>query len=292
LKDSIDSGGMTISKISDKDFVRLSEFIHDSCGIKITPPKRVMLESRLAKRLKDLGMNSFREYCEYLFSAKGMQDELVNMINMITTNKTDFFREPAHFNYLAEKAVPELIDLYEAGTRRMLKIWSAGCSTGEEPYTLAMVLNELTESYRGFRYMILATDISTRVLETAQQAIYEEEKIMPVPERLKKKYFLSGKNSRSGLVRIVPELRSTVKFRRLNFLEDFGMREQMDIIFCRNVIIYFDRLTQENLLKRFCNHLVPGGYVFMGHSETLQGMDLPLVPVAPTAYRKETINHN
>ena len=273
--------------MSDRDFSRLGEFIHDSCGIKITPAKKVMLESRLSKRLKNLGIHAFRDYCEYLFSPKGLENELVHMIDMVTTNKTDFFREPAHFDYLADKAVPELISLHGAGTRRMLNVWSAGCSTGEEPYTLAMVLNELDDKYPGFRYQILATDISTKVLDIAKLGVYSEDKVEPVPELLKRKYVLKGKNSHEGMVRIVPELRTMVKWRRLNFMEgDFGMREPMDIIFCRNVIIYFDKPTQETLLRRFCSHLIPGGYVFMGHSETLQGMNLPLVPVAPTVYRK------
>ncbi len=282
------NGSIIVATMSDKDFSRLGEFIHDSCGIKITPAKKVMLESRLGKRLKDLRIHTFRDYCEYLFSPQGMQEELVHMIDMVTTNKTDFFREPAHFSYLAEKAVPELINLYGAGSSRMLGVWSAGCSTGEEPYTIAMVLNDLTEKYRGFRYMVLATDISTKVLDIAKLGIYSADKVGPVPAPLKRRYVMTGKNSRRGMIRIVPEVRERVNFRRLNFMEgDFGMREPMDIIFCRNVIIYFDRSTQEKLLKRLCSHLVPGGYAFMGHSETLQGMDLPLVPVAPTVYRKK-----
>ncbi len=285
--DTKSDNGITLARISDRDFSRLSEFIHDSCGIKITPAKKVMLETRLSKRLKNLCIHTFRDYCEYLFSPRGMQDELVHMIDMVTTNKTDFFREPSHFSYLADKAVPELVNLHEAGMRRALNVWSAGCSTGEEPYTIAMVLNGLKEKYNGFRYLVLATDISTKVLEMAHRAIYTDDRIEPIPDLLKRKYLLRGKNNQNGFVRIVPELRAAVNFRRLNFQEeDFGMREPMDIIFCRNVIIYFDRPTQEKLLKRFCNHLVPGGYVFMGHSETLQGMDLPLVPVATTVYRK------
>ncbi len=277
--------GITVTTMSGRDFSRLSEFIHDSCGIKITPVKKVMLESRLSKRLKNLCMHSFGDYCEYLFSPRGMQDELVHMLDMVTTNKTDFFREPAHFSYLVEKAVPELINLRGAGSSRMLGVWSAGCSTGEEPYTIAMVLNDLNDG--GFRYTVLATDISTKVLDIAKLGIYSEDKVGPVPDPLKGRYLMRGKDSRQGMIRIAPELRERVKFRRLNFMEgDFGMREPMDIIFCRNVIIYFDRVTQEKLLKRFCRHLVPGGYIFMGHSETLQGMDLPLVPVAPTVYRK------
>jgi chemotaxis protein methyltransferase CheR len=279
--------GKFASVLSDKEFSRLSQFIHDSCGIKITPAKKIMLESRLTKRLKDLGIYSFKDYLDYLFSPRGMQNELVHMIDVVTTNKTDFFRESAHFSYLTKKAVPELMTLYNAGIKRTFNIWSAGCSTGEEPYTIAMVLNELNEKYHEFRYQILATDISTKVLDIAKAGIYSEDKVEPVPDVLKKKYILKGKNSQKGMVKVVSELRSMVNFRRLNFMEgDFGMRERMDIIFCRNVIIYFDKPTQEKLLKRFCGHLVPDGCIFMGHSETLQGMDLPLVQVAPTVYRK------
>ena len=276
--------------LSERDFKRLSKFIHSECGIKMPDSKKTMLESRLQKRLRCLKLASFTEYCDYLFSPQGIENELVHMIDVVTTNKTDFFREPGHFDYLAQKALPELIALHGAGIRKELTVWSAGCSTGEEPYTLAIVLSEFAERCPGFkfRYLILATDISTEVLEKAKHGIYEHDKVDPLPPGMKKKYLLRGKNKSSGLVRIAPELRSKVRFRRLNFLEgDFGMREHMDIIFCRNVIIYFDRPTQEKLLSRFCSHLGPGGYIFMGHSETLHGMNLPLLQVAPTIYRKQ-----
>ena len=204
------------------------------------------------------------------------------MIDEVTTNKTDFFREPAHFKFLVDKALPELIR-----RKRSVTVWSAGCSTGEEPYTLAMVLKDYGDSIPGFGFLILATDISTAVLEKAQRAIYEEEKVIPVPAEFKRRYLLKSKDRARKVVRITPELRASVRFRRLNFMDnDFGFREPMDIIFCRNVIIYFDKPTQEKLLNRFCRHLAPGGYVFMGHSEALIDMKVPLVPVAPTVYRK------
>jgi len=175
------------------------------------------------------------------------------------------------------------------GIRNKLMVWSAGCSTGEEPYTLAIVLKEFTETFPEHRldYLILATDISTTVLQKAKLAVYVDEKVEPIPDELKTKYLLKGKNKKKGLVRIAPELRDAVKFRRLNFIDDdFGMREPMDIIFCRNVIIYFDRATQEKILNRFCRHLNPGGYVFLGHSESIHGLNVNLVQVAPTVYRK------
>ena len=246
--------------------------------------KKTMLEARLQKRLRNLGMHSFTEYCDYLFAPEGMEKELVPMLDMVTTNKTDFFREPEHFNYLTQTVLPEWMKRHGAGS---ISIWSAGCSSGEEPYTLAMVLSEYAARNPGFDFRILGTDISTRVLEKAKNAIYTESQVEPVPLELKKKYLLRSKDRSSGMVRIGPELRDKVRFRRLNFMdEDFGMREQLDIIFCRNVIIYFDRPTQERLLQRFHRQMKMGALIFMGHSETLSGLDVPLVSVYPTVYRK------
>ena len=274
--------------MNDAQFRRLGEFIYQVCGIRLNDSKKVMLESRLSKRLKALGMKTYKDYCDYLFSPKGSDEELVHMIDMVTTNKTDFFREPAHFDFLRRKALPELIRIHRAGTGNKLTVWSAGCSTGEEPYTLSMVLSDYAEIHRGFEYLILATDISSRVLEIAKAGIYREEQVVPVPPVFRERYLLRGKERQMGNVRIVPELRERIRFRRLNFMEgDFGMREPLDIVFCRNVIIYFDRPTQERLINRINSHMIPGGYLFMGHSETLNGMKVPLVSVAPTVYRKE-----
>lgn len=275
--------------LTEKDFLRLSAFIHAECGIKLAGGKKVMIEARFQKRLRALGMKSFSEYCAYLFSPEGMQRELHHMIDVVTTNKTDFFREPTHYDFLVEKVLPERVTARGAGPGKKLTIWSAGCSTGEEPYTLAMVMNEFAERCTGFGFTwsILATDISTRVLEKAKQAVFEAERALPIPDPLKRKYLLKSRDRAKGLVRIVPELREAVQFRRLNFMDDdFGLREMIDIVFCRNVIIYFDRPTQAKLLNKFCRQMVPGGYLFMGHSETLHGLDVPLVQVAPTVYRK------
>ncbi|WP_136526653.1 CheR family methyltransferase [Geomonas ferrireducens] len=272
------------ASLSARDFGRLSRFIYDTCGIKMPDVKKTMLEARLQKRLRSLGMHSFTDYCDFLFSQEGLDRELVPMLDMVTTNKTDFFREPDHFHYLTHTVLPEWVKRHPGGT---LAIWSAGCSSGEEPYTLAMVLSEFAARNPGFDFKILATDISTRVLDKAKTAIYTESQVEPVAIELKKKYLLRSKDRASGMVRIVPELRAKVNFRRLNFMDDdFGMREHLDIIFCRNVIIYFDRQTQERLLQRFHRNMKPGSYIFMGHSETLSGLDVPLVSVYPTVYRK------
>jgi chemotaxis protein methyltransferase CheR len=270
--------------ISNRDFDRLSSLIYERSGIKMSPEKKVMLEGRLKRRMAALQLPSYRDYCEYLFSSKGADDEMVHLIDVVTTNKTDFFREKEHFDFLSAKALPELTaSLRDSGD---LLIWSAGCSTGEEPYTLAMVLTEYGISHAGFRFRILATDISTAVLAKAQRGVFHSQLIDPVPADLRRKYFMRSRDRESNLVRVVPELRASVEFRHLNLMEEFRLPEPANAIFCRNVIIYFDRPTQERLFQKMTRQLVDGGYLFVGHSESLHNMDLPLVPIAPALYRK------
>lgn len=275
------------AEMSAGEFSRLSGLISSRCGIKLSPAKKTMLEGRLRKRLRFLGMDNFADYCEYLFSHGGMDDECVHMVDMVTTNKTDFFREPQHFHFLTQTVLPELTRELGWGCRgKRLRIWSAGCATGEEPYTLAMFLSEFSCSSPGFLFSILATDISTRALDKARLAIYEHESIEPVPMPWRKKYLLRSKKDQ-GLVRMAPELRGLVQFQNLNFMEnDYRIREPQAVIFCRNVLIYFEKQTQLAVLQRICRHLPQGGYLFIGHSETLHGLDLPLVQSAPTIYRK------
>ncbi|HOP41775.1 MAG TPA: protein-glutamate O-methyltransferase [Geobacteraceae bacterium] len=273
-----------LSGMSVRDFRLFSSLIKDNCGIRMPESKKFMLESRLRKRLRQLEFESFRDYYDYLTSPTGIKTELVNMIDVVTTNKTDFFRESAHFSYLVDSLLPGIptTELFNG-----IRIWSAGCSSGEEPYTLAMVLSEYSRTRQEFSYSILATDICTTVLESARLGIYEEEKIAPIPLELKKRYLLRSKDKSRRVVRVCPELRSRISFQRLNLMEEtFDIGQPVRIIFCRNVIIYFDRQTQEKLLNRFCSYLVPGGYLFLGHSETLNGLDVPLVQVNSTIYQK------
>jgi chemotaxis protein methyltransferase CheR len=225
------------------------------------------------------------DYCDYLFSGEGMKEELHCMIDAVTTNKTDFFREPSHFEFLSKTAVPSLIKRGR-GRAIALKCWSAGCSTGEEPYSLAMVLNDLAERHEDLRFSILATDISTKVLHAARLAIYRGDKARDIPIETKKKYLMKSRDRGEELVRITPRLRQQVEFRRLNLTEHYELDHRMDIIFCRNVLIYFDRQKQERILERLCGFLNAGGYLFVGHSETLNGMSLPLRQSAPAAYMK------
>jgi chemotaxis protein methyltransferase CheR len=198
--------------LSDKVFNRFSSFIYDEVGIKLPAAKKTMLEARLNKRLKALGFRSFEEYADYVFSAEGRDEELVNLIDVVTTNKTDFFREPAHFEYLVKNAIPSLIDARNVGFANPFKIWSAGCSTGEEPYTMAMVLSEFAASQPGFRSSILATDISTVVLSKAKNAIYAEDRVDTIPLNLKKKYLLKSKDKAKILVCMILVLRSMIYF--------------------------------------------------------------------------------
>jgi chemotaxis protein methyltransferase CheR len=271
--------------MSNSDFARLRSLIYAQAGITLSPDKKTMLELRIKRRLRSLELDTYTQYCEYLFGHQGQRDELVHLIDVVTTNKTDFFREPAHFDYLTEKALPTLM----AGNRngRDLLIWSAGCSTGEEPYTLAIVLSEYAAAHPGFRFKVLATDVSNTVLEKAHLGVFSADVVRPVAAELRKKYFLRSRDPDSNRMRVVPELRKLVEFRRLNFKEaDFEMAEKADAIFCRNVLIYFDRPTQEQILQKLARHLVADGYMFVGHAEALHDMDLPLEPIAPATYRK------
>jgi chemotaxis protein methyltransferase CheR len=271
--------------LSQKDFARLRELIYQEAGIHLGEQKKTMLEVRIKRRLKALEMDSYAEYCNYLFDHTGMYAEIVHLIDVVTTNKTDFFREPAHFDFMTQKALPEMDSRNSNG--RPFSIWSAGCSSGEEPYTMAIVLSEYARAHSGFRFRIMASDISTTVLEKAALAVYSEDVVSPVPISLRRKYFLRSRDPKARRMRVVPELRKTVEFRRLNFMDaDYGIDEKLDAIFCRNVIIYFDHPTKEGILRKLCHHLVPGGYLYVGHAETLHDMRLPLTPVAPSLYRR------
>jgi chemotaxis protein methyltransferase CheR len=277
-----------IDSLSTRDLSRVTALIYDHAGIKIDADKKIMLESRLKRRMTELKLDTYAQYCKYLFSDDRHEaEELIPLIDAVSTNKTDFFREKDHFDFLVSKALP---DLCRKGGRNII-IWSAGCSTGEEPYTMSIVLTEYARTHPGFTFRIMATDISTAVLARAQQAVYTAEVVSPVPPDLKKKYFMRNRNQETKLLRVVPELRSTVEFRRLNLMDDFALPDKADIIFCRNVIIYFDRPTQEKLFTKFARQLSDDGYIFIGHSESLNRMDVPLRSIAPAVYRKGESRH-
>ncbi len=278
---------MSFGDMSDRLFGKFSSFIERELGIKMPEAKRTMLQARLQKRLRKLGIASFEDYADYVFSSRGKTEELTHMIDAVTTNKTDFFRESQHFDYLVNNAIPELIRNHGVGIRKRALFWSAGCSSGEEVYTLAMVLNEFHLSHRQFQFLVLGTDVSAEVLRSAVNGVYSQDKIDPIPIPLRKRYLLRSKDPQKKLVRISADLRAMTQFRRLNFMNDhFSIQEMADVIFCRNVLIYFDRTNQEKVLNRLCRHLLPGGFLFTGHSETLNGLNVPLVQATSTIYRK------
>jgi len=286
LKKSVNqSMNMFRAEMGEGEFKRFSELIHSEFGIKMPPTKKVLLQSRFQKRLRALGMHSYKEYCDYVFSEKGREAERSHLIDVVTTNTTHFFREPKHWDIMNNIVLPELWSRRIGGTTP-LKIWSAGCSSGEEPYTLGMVLAEFAVAHSGFDFSILATDISSEILQKAQRAIYSMEKADDIPMAMKKKYLLKSKNKAKPLIKIDESIRRKVSFSRLNFMGNFRLQDEQDIIFCRNVVIYFDRPTQVVLFNKFCNNLKYHGYLFIGHSESLSGMKLPLRQVAPTVFQK------
>lgn len=269
-------------------FARFSDYIQDVLGIKMGRNKQVMLQARLMKRVRTLGLNNYEEYYEFLFSEEGQQSELPFFVHQVTTNKTDFFREPAHYEQLVKGVLPALLSENQYSFQRPLRLWSSACSTGEEPYTLAMVLADFAQTHHLADFSILATDISPEVLHHAAEGVYEESRVNPVPFPLRKKYLMRSRDHKKKLVRVVPELREKIRFQWLNLkAHPYDIHERLDIIFCRNVIIYFSRETQEAVLTEMCNHLEHGGYIFMGHSETLSGFTLPIKQVATTVYRKK-----
>jgi len=270
--------------LSETDFRRLAGYIHSNVGIKLPPQKKGLLESRLRKRLNRLDMNSYYDYTEYFFSPEGQQEELSHLIDAITTNKTDFFRESNHFTYLTETALPKLMRTTAKATKH-IHIWSSACSRGDEPYTLAMVMEDFLTK-QGFDFTITATDISIKVLNMAVKGVYDHDTIEPVPLNFRKKYLLRSKDKSKNMVRIVSDLRDRIHFKRMNLMEDFSFLKKFDVIFCRNVIIYFDAPTTRNLMQRICEQLKPGGFLFMGHSELLEHHLLPVVPTASTVYQK------
>ena len=270
-------------RLSKRSFEKLSKYIYNYSGIKMPHTKVTMLEGRLRRRLRVTGIPTFDAYVDYLFEEDGLKTESIYLIDAVTTNKTDFFREPKHFEFLTQKALPDMLSRND----RTLRIWSSACSIGAEPYTIAMVLDEAIGARGDVDYRILATDLSTDVLRAARRGIYPLDMISPVPTHLQRKYVMQAIDPQRAEVRIVPKLRQKVGFARLNLMDDsYSVREQQHMIFCRNVLIYFDKPTQQHVLTRLCDNLVPGGYLFIGHSETATGLDLPIKQVANTIFKR------
>ncbi|MHA6718102.1 CheR family methyltransferase [Sphingomonas sp. RS6] len=269
--------------ISARNFARLAAYIYSYSGIKMPESKKTMVEGRLRRRLRATGTDTLDQYCDYLFADENLAHEGPHLINAVTTNKTDFFREPGHFDYMVDHALPALT---AAGVRQ-IRAWSAACSTGPEPYTLAMVLDDYAARSPGFGYGILATDLDTEVLATARAGIYPLDQFEPVPAALRRKYVMTANDPRRGVGRVAPALRSAIGFARLNLMDDhYPVGDPMHLIFCRNVLIYFDKATQRKVVSRLVDLLAPNGYLFLGHSESVTGLDLPLKQVANTVFQR------
>ncbi len=267
---------------SDRDFTTITRLIGDQTGIVLTDAKRHMVYSRLARRLRALGLSDFKSYLNIV--KQDDSEELVHFVNALTTNLTAFFREEHHFTYLAETVLPEL--MADKKHSKQIRIWSAGCSTGEEPYSIAMTLKEAIPKGQGWDVRILATDLDSNVVNTAQRGIYTEERVAGLTKSRLRRWFLKGRGANAGKVRVNPDLQEMIAFRQLNLMNPWPIKGMFDVIFCRNVIIYFNKETQKKLVTRYADHLIDEGRLFLGHSESLFKVTDLFKLVGNTIYQK------
>ena len=279
-------GDVNLALPTDREFALFQALVHREAGIFLGDAKRQLLAGRLAPRLRELGLRSLGEYYSRLVEDReGV--ELMRLLDLVSTNETSFFRENAHFEFLRTQVLPAWAAEAEAGHRRRhIRAWSTACSTGQEPYSLAMVLREQLPVERGWQIEILATDISTRVLRQAESAVWPEEKGRDIPPALRKQYMLRGIGPQAGKMRAGPELRSMVRFQRLNLNEpDYDVPETFDLVLCRNVLIYFTAEGRDAVLDRLISRVDPRGFLFLGHAESVQGRNQRRVrTVFPTVY--------
>lgn len=272
--------------ISDQEFRLFQDLVKAHTGIALSEHKRNLVCSRLGKRLRALKLVSFKHYYDYLSGETG-HAELEHFVNAITTNKTDFYREKPHFDFLEQEMVPAWKARAVRTGERRIRIWSAGCSSGEEPYTIAITLQRAIENLPAWDVRILASDIDTEVLARAAQGVYAAERVAEIPRSILERYFLQGTGAHDGFVQVVPELRNLITFRRINLQDNqWPIQTRFDCVFCRNVIIYFDKPTQRRLMERFSGYLQDDGHLFLGHSESLHGMSDQFTPLRNTVYRK------
>lgn len=272
--------------LSESLFQRFSALVYQEAGINLHDGKKALLEARLAKRLRATGIGSPIEYLEFILSEEG-RGEYVKFFDAVSTNLTFFFREPKHFEFLEKVALPEIIERNRRDGSSRIRIWSAGCSTGEEPYSIAMTVLGALDHLGRWDFRVLATDISTRVLSTARAGVYEKTRLTHVPAALRQRFFEPITNEGAPRqYRVSSELMKVVAFRRLNLMDPFPFSGPFDVIFCRNVMIYFDKKTQEFLIQKMSAYLHSGGYFLVGHSESLTGLRHALNYVMPAVYRK------
>lgn len=277
--------------LSNLEYQQLSDLVFARIGIKMPKMGQTTMSARLRARLRIFGLTSFSSYLNHVTNPEHGAEELVQLTDKVTTNTTSFFRERHHFDFLNSTALPFLAKTHQAGVKRPLTAWSSACSSGEEAYTMAMVLSEFgRKKYPGsWKFQIYATDISHKMVQQAETAVYDAQDLEEIHADIKRRYFLKSKDPSRYQVKISADLRHTVNVGLLNLVSDpFAFTQPLDVIFCRNVLIYFDAPIKERIIKKFSRCLLPGGYLFIGNSESLNGMDVPFNLVGTTAYQRHT----
>jgi chemotaxis protein methyltransferase CheR len=282
--------------LSEREFAILRELVVERTGIALGPHKRALLQGRLAPRLRALGLRTFAEYRRAFAALDPASDEAARFVNAVTTTKTEFFREPRHFAYLTGQWLPRALERAARGRPRRVRIWSAACSSGEEPYSLAMTVMDALAEGPAWDVRILASDINTDVLRRAAAGVYRQDAVSALPRTTLRRHFLRGRGASTGLVRVRPEVRGLVAFRRINLVDGAWLgaggepiRTRFDAVFCRNVLMYFDRSTQQRVLRRLAEHVADGGVLVLGHSEGVRGLLSGLRHLGSAIYLKETV---
>jgi chemotaxis protein methyltransferase CheR len=269
--------------LTEKDFHKISDIVYEHCGINLYKDKKELIRARVVKRLRLGNFKTFSEYIKYVLEDKTGK-EFSLLIDSLSTNLTGFFREPQHFDFVRTEFLPPVLERKKKKRNFKIRTWSAGCSSGEEAYSLAMILLEATQGTNQWNVKVFANDISTTMLETARKGIYEKERVEPIPSLLKQKYMIHHRKESHKVFEVSQILRDTVTFKHMNLVKRWGISETLDFIFCRNVMIYFDKHTRAHLVNCFYDLLNPGGVLFTGHSESLIGIDHKFDYVQPTIY--------
>ncbi|MEN6333346.1 MAG: protein-glutamate O-methyltransferase [Phycisphaerales bacterium] len=279
--------GLTLQEISlgEQEFRLISDLVYEHCGINLHDGKKELVRARLAKRLREGRFETFSEYIRHVMDdPTGREFSL--LVDSLSTNLTKFFREDQHFEYMRSQLLPRIMAAKQSRRELRIRAWSAGCSTGEEPYSIAITLLEAVQGRGRWDIKLLATDVSTRVLDQAQRGLYDKDRIEPIPLPLRSKYLNHVRERGQELYEVGDSLRGVVLFRYLNLMQEWPVEGPLDFIFCRNVMIYFDKPTQGRLINRYYDLLGPGGVLFTGHSESLTGIDHKFKYVQPTIYTK------
>lgn len=275
-----------MNSISDRDYKRICDLVYEFSRINLGDNKKELVTARLGKRLRAQGMDSFSDYCRFLETSEG-EEELIHLIDCISTNHTHFFREMKHFDFMRDTALPDFCMRFGEKGQKEFRIWSAACASGEEPFSLAIVLSEFFSNKPGYDWSIEATDISTRILKKAHTGVYATERLQEVRPDVLRRYFQKGVKDWEGYYRVKQDLRDHAHFSNINLLQaEYSFEEKFHVIFCRNVMIYFDRETQEQLVRKLHDHIYTGGYLMIGHAESLTGVKHDYRTIKPSIYQK------